>query len=331
MALLLYKMKGLFVIILFANVNLLPGQDARANSLDSVTTEVFTKLNNTLHVDLYKAGQELATLMSQLSFAQLDSIIENGNAVSKVYAYWSYSKKAGSDYRNHFVTLVKDTAKVSFVQYGCQYHHPEEVGEVIFDLAVKMPGDADDYPDYRYFLDSIAFELDKGGVNYGNINIRLANIKPPSGLETKLRERAKAGEVSAIMGLANFKKESDLPIFNALIQREGEKLLYSLLCIERFPHITFEDTLLNRYFMLLNDPSADRFSYTAKVLLKYSSRKVTNAIDTVVLNYNLYRNHLIALWKLTNSDIITYKELRKYILKIVGRKELNKFVANQFE
>ena len=322
-------MKGLALLILLANATMLPGQAGTVYCQGSIATEVYTQLNKTLLLDLNTPGQEFTTLMSQLSFHQLDSIIENGTPVSKVYAFWSYSKKAGSDYRKHFVTLVKDTAQVSFVQYGCQFHHPEEVGKVIFDLAVRMPGVSDGCLDYGYFLDSISFELDKRGVNYGNINIRLANIKPPSDLETKLRERAKSGDVCASIGLANFKNESDLPIFNALIRREGNKLLYSLLCIERFPHISFEDTLLNRYYIFLNDPGAYRYYYTTKVLLKYSSRKVTKAIDTVVLNYKLYPNHLISLWRLTNTDLITYKELRKYILKVVGRKELNKILANQ--
>lgn len=322
-------MKGLALLILLASATMLPGQSEPAYSQGSVATEVYTKLNKTLLLDLNTPGQEFTTLMSQLSFYQLDSIIENGNPVSRVYAFWSYSKKAGSDNRNHFIALVKDTAKVSFVQYGCQFHHPEEVGKVIFDLAVKMPSVYDQCPEYEYFLDSIAFELDKRGMHYGNINIRLANIKPPSDLEAKLRERAKSGDVCASMGLANFKNESDLPIFNELIRREGNKLLYSLLCIERFPHFSFEDTLLNRYFMFLNDPDAHRYYYTTKVLLNYSSGKVTKAIDTVVLNYKLYPNHLISLWQLTNTDLITYKELRKHILKVIGRKELNKMLSNQ--
>ncbi len=285
---------------------------------------VLLKLNSYLNVDFGLKGQELATSMSQLSIHQLDSIIEHGNAVSRVYGFWSYLKKDGTDYRNHFVNLVVDTTKINFVQNGCQFRFPEEVGEVIFEIAINSRQKFGVYPVNDYFLDSISFQLQKRYGIYGHINCRIGNITPPSDLYDKLRERALTRDVCAIMGLANFQYESDLPIFIQQLETEGNRSPYGFICIDRFPHPIFEEYVLKKYFETLADKNAYGFSTISLILLKYNSVRANAAFDSVLLNHDLYPIHLASLWLALNSeeDRYKYEALKKKIIKIEGRREL---------
>ncbi len=291
-------------------------------------TTIFVKLDSCEKVDLSDLGRQFALEMRLLSFDQLDSIIEVGSSVAKVYGFWGYIQKEGNDYRKHFTQLVLDTSIVSFQPYGCRSNNPEEVGKVIFDLAMNVGASFGSYPDYAYFLDSISFELEKRFAIYGNINVRIGNIKPPSTLYTKVRERARSGDVSATMGLANFQNEDDLPIFNSFFQNQGLGSVYSMICIERFPHESFEPILLRQYYLLLEVKEAYGFRFTTSLLLKYRTDEVKVAIDTVIVNYNMYPNHFLTLWELVNTDDDQYKALRQGILKKVGWKKIRKMEEN---
>lgn len=291
---------------------------------------ILPKLNNSLKVDFGLAGQELATSMSQLSIHQLDSIIDHGNAVSRVYGFWSYLKKEGADYRNHFAKLVVDTAKVNFVQGNCQFRYPEEVGQVIFQIAINARQKFGVFPVDDYFLDSISFQLQKRYGIYGYINSRIGNIKPPSDLYDRLRERALTQDVCAIMGLANFQHESDLPIFIQQLETESNRSPYGFICIDRFPHPIFEEYVLQKYYESLADTNAYGYSTISLILLKFNSARANIAIDSVILNHYQFPIHTGSLWIALNSEENTYKyeTLKKKIIKTVGRRELIRHIAN---
>lgn len=271
-----------------------------------------------------KKGKEILTSMRSLSIGQLIILMKVGSPLVKLYSFWCYVQSDNSDYRTYFPELVTDTFKVEYYQTGCVRFGPREVGSFIFNIAENLYGtygNSKTYPDY---LDSMALELQSYEGIRGNINCRLMNIKAPENLYEKLREKAKKGDVPAIIGLSSYNKEQDIPIIKELLKPNTTSMFYGLKCVDKFPHKSFEDDILGIYYLQLNQKHPLTFHSVCKVLRKYKSPKVEEAFTELISYPVKYYFQTIILWHSFDEIKENEHPIKKRLLNKLGIKEIER-------
>lgn len=288
-------------------------------------------INDLGQINYSEESKKILVQLELLSFEELSSMMEDGNSLEKVYAFWAYSKKEGADYRKYFPRLVRDTAKVKHTQIGCRVFGPKEVGSHIFDIAENRSGRCGEYKIYPNFLDSMALELESYKGIRGNINCRLMNLDAPEHLYEKLLDKARQGDVPAIMGVANYKKEKDIILIKEHLKPKVQSILYGLMCVEKFPHKDFEEDVLRIYYSKMDLKYPIIFNYVCQVLRKYDSPKVEKAFDELISNPDKYYFQIIGLWHSFEKEKEYDHPLRKRLIAELGMEEIEKRLAEYKE
>ena len=162
----------------------------------------------------------------------------------------------------------------------------------------------------------------------GNINCRIMNLQAPPALYDKVRERALKGDTPGIIGLSSYQKEQDIPIIKDLLHTKyPHQILYGLMCVEKFPHPSFEEDILSIYYGLMNKQYPLGFSYVCQILRKYNSLEVDKAFSEVILDPDKYPNQFVLLWLSFEKNMEHSHPMRTRMEKSIGKKEMKKRVA----
>lgn len=269
-------------------------------------------------------GKEIIKSMRNLSIGQLIILMKVGSPLVKIYAFWDYVQRDNSDYRNYFPELVTDTFKIEYFHNGCVNFGPRAVGSFIFDIAENLHGSFGKYKTYPDFLDSMALELQSYEGIRGNINCRLMNIEAPEKLYRKIQEKARLGDIPSVIGLSSYNKEQDIPIIKEHLKPNVHSLLYGLMCVEKFPHESFEDDILAIYYSKMNQKHPLIFNLVCEIMRKYKSQKIEAAFTELISNPEKYYFQTIILWH--SFDVIKECDhpLKKRLLKALGKKEIER-------
>ena len=273
-------------------------------------------------------SREILEILSTIDATDLDQLITQGEPLTCVYAFWAYSRQDHADFRKYFPKLVYDNRQVEVPQgHGCLVPPPKSVGRCAFDIAQDIRGYYGTRNKFPFYLDSLSIELDirKNWDIRGHVNMCLMNMDSEE-LYPGLRRLAEKGNVSATIGLANYRMSSDTAIIQRLLVPESTRLLYGLMSVEKFPHQAFEQELLSVFNYKMDQEYPLGFGYVCELLMNYDSENVTQAFDRLLANPDKYYYQTIQLWfRLQLRDSKT-SELAKRLVKKVGRKELNKRV-----
>ena len=310
----------LLLLVLLVSPNILNGQSQDL-------TEVRKLIHENSGIWPREKTSEIELMLENLSTQDLIQLMQSNNSLEKIYGFWGYVRKKNGDYRIYFPELVRDTATVLEDFQQCNIQPPTSVGKYVFDIAEDLRGYGG-YPTFPEFLDSIALEITTYKDIRGNINCRIMNLQAPPKLYDKVRERALKGDTPGIIGLSSYQNEQDIPIIKDLLHTKYPHIiLYGLMCVEKFPHPTFEKDLLSIYYELMKKKYPRLFSYVCQLLRKYPTQNVEMAFNELISNPDKYPNQIVLLWLSFERNNELKHPLRIRMEKIIGKKEMKRRVA----
>ncbi len=295
-------------------------------SCNHYSTEFFeakAKIGTLKFFDTGKDGLEVLRLLDNVPTTELLNLMLKGNPLEKIYAFWTYVKKPDSDYRKYFHILVRDTSKVENEQSGCIVFPPTEVGNIVFNIAENRNELLGNYKTYPEYLDSISLEIVEQFEMRGNVNCRIMNLNAPEDLYKKVREKAINGNIPALLGLSGYKKEQDISIIKKYLKPNSRLLFYGLACVEKFPHVNFEEDVLAIYYSKMNQRHPLSFNIVCKLLRNYKTIKTEKAFSELVSNPNKYYYQIIILWHSLEKNDYDHN-LKKRIIDKLGKNELDR-------
>jgi hypothetical protein len=274
-------------------------------------------------------ARENLNILSTLNKEDLGQLIEQGKPLTRVYSFWEFVRRDSSDYRRYFSYLIYDQRKIeNAAGNGCKVPPPSSVGHLSFDIAEDRRGFYGTRNIYPYFLDSISIAMDirRNWDIRGNVNIRLMNIRSQPELYDRLRDKAANGSIAATIGLSGYNNAKDTLIIRQMLDPRSSKLLYGLMCVQKFPHSAFESDISSVFDHKMKQQYPLGFGFVCELLLQYESKSVSESFDRLLSNPDQYYYHIIQLWVWLQRPDNENEQLSKQLVKVVGRRELKRRV-----
>ena len=177
-------------------------------------------------------------LLEKASKEELMELTNHPNGVVRCYAFWALSSDSTVRLLPVLVDHLNDTARV-FTQFGCVGGR-EKVGDFFINITT-MRGEAGSASE-KLTASELAF-LDSLLLYTPNMPLSarynaLDRAKPTEGLYKRVREIVlMENEPSAVILLAKYKKEEDIPLI--LSEGQRDNLYYTYQAIAAFPHPDF--------------------------------------------------------------------------------------------
>lgn len=239
-----------------------------------------------------KQYEHYEKLLSKASDKDLETLTKHNSPVVRCYAFWGLRKRKVPNLFEIGLNHLNDTAVVSTLS-GCIGGF-DLVGDVILsELLYSLHKEKQ--KDKIEYLDSV---LLYGDYSIGLVNSAIAGVKSTDlHRYERIHELAKKGNETAIITLAKFQKESDIPLIKRLNKNSPH---YFMVAVQKFPHQGFKPYLEN---------------YSKKILKEK-------------------RGHSSAAWRQFYLATAIYKDtwsldILQQPLKKVAKKSLQKYYIDQ--
>ena len=287
-------------------------------------TKLFAECNKIHNLDIFIRGikgEEFVSEFQSLKITELDSLINLGSPIEKVYSFWAISRKNPELGEQYLPKVLTDTNKVKTYQIACSPIPPIPVANHCKDISQNINQIYGSYQFNQFLIDSLAIQL--------KWNLRLLNMNPNPLVYKLLRNNViKTKNPYAIIALSRFRNENDLHFIESLLNGNLEENYFGIKCIKEFPHPEFEKHLVTTFYGELNEKAPIIINDVYQAIVKYESDEINIALNQLVSNPKKYNTHIAFTKSIISNPEFINSKLSKLINEKIGAEKVIELIDN---